>query len=309
METTEIIDLLQEDMASEHGAIIQYNFHAYTILSEGLEAELEQIAREEMLHFIWFGQTIVGLGGTPDVTRRWPVKPGGPSAQDKLRLNLADENDATALYGSQAEQIDDEHVSKILLRIQADEKQHAKQFAELIQEAANVRALQPGPLNPETERVVSLLNDDITFEYSAALQYLHQALLTPDQAFEKALLLQAVEDMKHLGWLAEDMKKLSAAPRIEFGAFDRTTASMAAMLEAGLALEQYAEAQYKSHIEQITGPDFVLETLERIHEIEQFHVRLLEQLVEQAAHPPAGGPPQPGTFTVGSLRPERRLSS
>jgi rubrerythrin len=296
-------------MGSEHAAVIQYNLHAYTILSEALEAELEKIAREEMLHFIWFGQTIVGLGGTPDVTGRWPVKLGGPSAQDKLRLNQGDENDAVARYGSQAEQISDEHVTKILLRIQADEKQHAKQFAELIEEAANVQALQPGPLDAETERVVSLLNDDITFEYSAALQYLHQALLTPDQAFEKALLLQTVEDMKHLGWLAEDIKKLGAVPRVEFGPFDRTTASMVAMLKAGLALEQYAEAQYQSHIEQIAGPYFVLETLERIHEIEQFHVRLLGQLVEQAARLPAGGPPQPGAFTVGSLRPDRPFSS
>lgn len=303
MENSEIIDFLQEDMASEHAALIQYNLHAYTILSEELEAELEKIAREEMLHFIWFGQAIVDLGGTPDVTRRWPVKPGGPSAQDKLRVNEADENAASALYGSQADQVGDEHISKLLLRIQADEKQHAMEFAGLIEEAANVQALQPGPLDAGTERVVSLLNDDITLEYSAALQYLHQTLLTPDENFERDLLFQAIEDMKHLGWIAEDVKKLGAVPRVEFGPFDRTTASMVAMLRAGLALEQLAEAQYRSHIEQIGGPDFVLGTLQRIHEIEQFHVRILDQLVERAA---AGLPLRPGAFTVGSLRPERR---
>ena len=69
MKKEEIIELLNQDLEGEHGAIIQYLTHAYAIGEGEMSCEIEAIAREEMRHLDWLAETIVELGGTPSIIR------------------------------------------------------------------------------------------------------------------------------------------------------------------------------------------------------------------------------------------------
>ena len=50
MEKEKIIELLNQDIESEHGAIIQYLTHAYGMGEGEVACEIEAIARDEMRH-------------------------------------------------------------------------------------------------------------------------------------------------------------------------------------------------------------------------------------------------------------------
>jgi len=66
----EIIALLNRDIQSEHGAIIQYLTHEYGIGEGELACEIEAIAREEMRHLDWLAQLVTDLGGKIRLTER-----------------------------------------------------------------------------------------------------------------------------------------------------------------------------------------------------------------------------------------------
>ena len=69
MDKSKLIDMLNADIASEHGAIVQYLTHAYAIGEGEVACEIEGIAREEMRHLDWLAETVVDLGGTPSLSR------------------------------------------------------------------------------------------------------------------------------------------------------------------------------------------------------------------------------------------------
>ena len=69
MEKERIIELLNQDLEGEHGAIIQYLIHAYAMGEGEMACEIEALAREEMRHLDWLAEAIVELGGVPSLQR------------------------------------------------------------------------------------------------------------------------------------------------------------------------------------------------------------------------------------------------
>ena len=53
MDKKKIIELLNQDIEGEHGAIIQYLSHAYAMGEGEMSCEIEAMAREEMRHLDW----------------------------------------------------------------------------------------------------------------------------------------------------------------------------------------------------------------------------------------------------------------
>ena len=82
-----IVAMLNKDLEGEHAAIIQYLVHAYAMGEGEMACEIEAIAREEMRHFDWLAETIVGLGGVPTI-KRGNMRTGGDIVADWMKNDV-----------------------------------------------------------------------------------------------------------------------------------------------------------------------------------------------------------------------------
>lgn len=94
-----IVDVLNQDVSLELGAVIQYLWHHY--MAEGMESPaiidlFEKVSRDEMKHLESFAQRIVALGGEP-TTQIAPVKKGG-DLKKMIRDDLEGERGAIKVY-------------------------------------------------------------------------------------------------------------------------------------------------------------------------------------------------------------------
>jgi len=209
MDRDKIIALLNKDLEDEHGAIIQYLTHAYAMGEGEMACEIEALAREEMRHLDWLAETIVELGGTPSL-KRGSMRMGGDSVADWMRNDVALEKGAINQYNEHLRLIDDPEIKRLLKRILSDEESHHGDFEHFVdkaqkEEARDVRGTR-------SDRVVQTLNWGIEHEYTVILQYLFQSYMTTDEETKKQLEDQAINEMQHLGWLAEKIVDISGNP-------------------------------------------------------------------------------------------------
>jgi len=124
--------------ASELTAVHQYLYHYFTLDKEYPDvAELEEcIAIVEMRHMELLAETILLLGGDP---RFWYIRFRpvywnaslpyyGRGICDRLRADIAAEEEAIKNYRKHQEMIDDPHIKALLERIIMDEQHHLKLF-------------------------------------------------------------------------------------------------------------------------------------------------------------------------------------
>lgn len=278
-----IIRLLNENIQSEHAAIIQYQVHAFLSGEDGIKPELEEIAREEMRHLLWFAEAVVRLGGDPTLDRSAVFI--GTNTRDRLNKNLNDEKMAVEEYGRQREMIDDPRIKSLLGRVISDEQSHAEKLEKLFLKAEIQTPMiqepseEINPTPPAPDNVVDLLNQDIIREYTAILQYLHQSFTTPICEIGKEMLMIAQEEMKHLGWLAEEVVDRGGLPKIERGPLnlDQSTQEM---LQRDIQREKDTEAQYRSHMEAIPDPE-IRRVLARIEGEEAYQRENLERFLTE----------------------------
>ena len=134
MEKEEIIELLNQDLEGEHGAIIQYLTNAYAMGEGEMSCEIEAIAREEMRHLDWLAEAIVELGGTPSL-KRGKMRMDGDSVADWMKNGVLLEEDAMAPYREHIKLIDDPKIKRLLQRILSDEESHHGDFAHFVEKA------------------------------------------------------------------------------------------------------------------------------------------------------------------------------
>ena len=312
MNKTEIIAMLYEDLKGEHMAIVQYLLHAYAMGEMPLAFEIEAIAREEMRHFDWLSELIVELGGKPSVER---AKLLGvvENAADNMRFDVQAEQGGIALYRQHIAAIDDQHIRLVLSRILSDEESHLADFAKFVGEAeqmaaASATASAEGSGAKPPVRIWEILDEGVRHEYSVILQYLYHRYLMPDCEVGNELEMQAINEMQHLGWLAEKLKGAGGKPAIEHTPL-ALEGSPADMLEADIAAERAVTATYSQQIPEIEDP--ALKTLvTRIRDHEIYHDKLFSTLLEkmeaeeEKAEQPSTEPCQPSTPqppAVGSL--------
>jgi bacterioferritin len=129
MDTKTLIDHLNEDLAGELQAIIQYLQHAYLV--KGLNRLpihdfLEGIAKDEMKHAEMLAERIVAMGGVPTVKPRPIVQPA--TIEEMLQANLEAERGALrdyAAHRNEAEEMGELGTALILENIIVDEQGHA----------------------------------------------------------------------------------------------------------------------------------------------------------------------------------------
>jgi bacterioferritin len=276
MDKSRLVDILNQNIESEHGAIVQYLTHAYAIGEGELACEIEGIAREEMRHLDWLAEMVVDLGGTPSIARG-QMRMGGASVPDWMRNDVLLEEDAITPYRRQVETIDDPRVNRLLRRILADEESHHGDFRHFVEKAS--RDGLTDVRGARDDRTVQLLNWGVEHEYTVVLQYLFHSYMATDQAVRKQLMDQAVNEMQHLGWLAEKIIDVSGSPRIEHTAVDQSR-DMVQMLDADIRIENKVTEKWDEATRQLDDSRIV-RLLVRIRDQEIYHSELFGELLDE----------------------------
>lgn len=138
MDKQTLIERLNEDLAGELGAVIQYLTYAAKTtgpyrpqLSQFFLAEVA----DEQLHAQFLANKIVALGGEPTTTAR-PV-PTAKNNRDMLEAVLAAEKRATADYterANQAEAFGDKGLAVQLEDMVRDESGHAEETERILRD-------------------------------------------------------------------------------------------------------------------------------------------------------------------------------
>jgi len=276
MNKEEIIAMLSEDLEGEHGAIIQYLTHAYSMGEGEMACEIEAIAREEMRHFDWLAETIVELGGTPSI-KRGKMLMEGKAVSDWMRSNVILEEDAITLYEKHINSIDDPKIKRLLKRILSDEKSHHGDFAHFVEKASREGAKDLR--GKRKDKTTDILNWGIEHEYTVILQYLLQSYIAKNEEMREEMQDQAINEMQHMGWLAEEMVSGKANPKMEHAKLDKST-KMGDMLRADIKIEKEVAAKYDKSAKEVAEPD-LKKLLTRIRDHELYHVEVFDDLLKE----------------------------
>jgi bacterioferritin len=276
MDKEKIIEMLNLDIEGEHGAIIQYLLHAYAMGEGEMSCEIEALAREEMRHLDWLAETIVELGGTPSL-KRGNMRMGGQAVSEWMSNDVLLEGDAIKLYKEHIKAIDDPKIKRLLKRILSDEESHRGDFEHFVEKAKKEGATdQQGD---KVDDVTKVLNWGIEHEYTVILQYLLQSYLATNDEAKKELEDQAINEMQHLGWLAEELVDGGSRPKIEHSKVDRSR-KLADMLRSDIKIEKEVAETYDKAAKKIKDPG-LKKLLERIRDHEIYHTDVFSDLLKE----------------------------
>lgn len=276
MKKEEIVALLNEDLEGEHGAIIQYLTHAYAMGEGEMACEIEAIAREEMRHFDWLAETIVELGGKPSI-KRGNMRMEGKSVPEWMKNDVLLEEDAINMYREHIKAIDDPKIRRLLKRILSDEESHHGDFAHFVDKAKKEGARDLR--GDRKDRVAEILNWGIEHEYTVILQYLLHSYLATNEEMKEEMEDQAINEMQHMGWLAEELVSGKGSPRMEHTQVDTST-RMGDMLRADIKIEKEVAAEYDRAAKEIKDED-LKKLLIRIRDHEIYHVDVFSDLLKE----------------------------
>jgi bacterioferritin len=276
MDKTKTIALLNQDLEGEHAAVIQYLVHAYGMGEGEMACEIEAIAREEMRHFDWLAETIVDLGGTPSI-KRGDMRTTGKSVSAWMKNDVLQEKDAIIMYEEHIKAITNPKIKRLLKRILSDEKSHRGDFEHFVSKARKEGLTDL--TGSRLDKVVQTLNWGIEHEYTVILQYLLHSYTTPNEDVKEEMEDQAINEMQHLGWLAEELVGQKGSPKIEHTKVDKSTKT-ADMLRADIAIEKKVAAKYDRAAKEIKEPD-LKELLKRIRDQEVYHAEVFGDLLKE----------------------------
>jgi bacterioferritin len=275
MEKEKIVALLNQDLENEHGAIIQYLTHAYAMGEGEMACEIEAIAREEMRHLDWLAETIVELGGVPSL-KRGKMLMTGEAVVDWMKNDVLLEEDAISLYREHIKAIDDSKIKRLLERILSDEESHHGDFEHFTDKAPREGAKDLR--GDRRDRVSEILNWGIEHEYTVILQYLLHSYLSTNEAAKKEMEDQAINEMQHLGWLAEEIVDGGGSPRMEHTEVDQSTRTDD-MLRADIKIEKKVAAEYDRAAKEVKD-EGLKKLLLRIRDHEVYHIEVFSDLLE-----------------------------
>jgi len=276
MDKDKIVELLNEDLQDEHGAIIQYLNHAYGMGEGEMACEIEAAARDEMRHLDWLAETIVKLGGKPSL-ERGTMRMGDNTATDWMKNDVLLEEGAIDQYKEHIKLIDDPKIKRLLKRILADEEAHHGQFGHFVEKAQ--REGTKDVRGSRQDKTAQTLNWGIEHEYTVILQYLLHSYLSPNEEVKEELQDQAINEMQHLGWLAEELVDGGGNPKIEHTETDQST-KPADMLRADIKIEKEVAAAYDQAAKETDDPDLE-RLLLRIRDNEIYHIDVFSDLLKE----------------------------
>lgn len=276
MQKEEIIKILNADLQDEHGAIIQYLTQAYAMGEGEMSCEIEAIAREEMRHLDWLAETIVKLGGTPSL-KKGSMRMGGKQVPEWMQNSVLLEEDAIKNYEEQIKKIDDPEIKRLLERIVSDERSHHADFVHFI--AKSKKEGMKDLRGTRQDKVTGVLNWGIEHEYTVILQYMLHSYMAKNEDMKKEMEDQAINEMQHLGWLAEEIVDGGSSPVIEHTEVNQST-DMSDMLKADISIEKKVAAEYDRAAKEADDPG-LKKLLTRIRDHEIYHTEVFQDLLKK----------------------------
>jgi len=170
-------------------------------------------------------------------------------------------------------------------------------------EQANKEGIKPDA------RTADILNQGIRHEYTVLLQYLFHGFMTEDKDLSEEWQNIAINEMQHLGWLAEAIASRGGRPDLSHTPLVLTS-DAETNLKADIAVEREVSKTYSEQLPEIEDPKLT-ELLERIRDHEIYHDNQFSELLDEVeaeedsseaapAQPPAV--PKRKIPTVGSLK-------
>lgn len=302
-DSSKVVEILNHNIALEHGAIVQYLLHAYAMGEGGVGAEVINIARTEMRHLKYFADVVVDLGGEPILGPRGEMFLEADSARAMMANGVTAEEGAIREYQAELARLDHPRAQRVLERVLLDEMFHRTQFQGFEGAVADVAATYPLPpvADPDAGRVVALLNDAIQREYCGILlgvrEYLRSRDMKRRDHFEEVMIWA----MKRVGLVADEVsERRGAVNLLDLPDFPEPRDISAATAEA-LADEERRVAEYARLSSQLDDPDFQ-HLLPNLQGTAAYSTeRLREEAEKLAARAVMGAAKCPFHTTVGSL--------
>ena len=205
----EQVRLLNQDIVGEHDAILHYLTHAWTVAYQ-FGPQIEQIAKDEMRHLKWLAHSVVALQGVPDLST--PAVSPRASLEEALESDIHAEKTAIAQYRDHIATIADRRVQDLLQRIVVDEEDHLRLFLGF-QESQHGKPWGEGNSSESIKDTASKLQVLVSMEYQQVIGYLFSSFI---RVHRRSVGLddedQAIDEMKHLGWIGQQMAKLGQSP-------------------------------------------------------------------------------------------------
>ena len=172
--------------------------------------------------------------------------------------------------------IDDPQIKRLLKRILADEQAHHSDFVHFVEKSARENAKDQR--GDRKDKVTKMLNWGIEHEYTVILQYLFHSYMAPDPEDKRQFEDQAINEMQHLGWLAEEMVDGGGNPRIEHNTPDQSTQTDK-MLKADIKIEKEVAEAYDKAAKEVEDKG-LKDLLLRIRDNEIYHIEVFSDLLE-----------------------------
>jgi len=277
--TKELIDMLNRDLADEHAATLRYLVHSYL---EGedtpLGASLLSRSREEMWHMHWLGMIIGHLGGEPNLEPAgYPYDP--VSRATILESYIRYEEDLVPHYQAEAEKVDDPHIRRVLEREAWESAYHAHKFRQKLKKLSPEEA--DGLAQGEKElssHLLDRLQSEVNDKYNEMIQHVRHAwVFQQNGLLSWEIMNQSMEKMKQLAHFAEDVAENGAEPDFSRTGID-TSSEMHPAIQAAANQVSTARDRHASLAEndELKGHSGLAANLDLTLRQEKFQAQELE---------------------------------
>jgi len=132
----------------------------------------------------------------------------------------------------------------------------------------------------ETEEIIRLLNEDFVREIEATLIYVRNSFIIPRCDPSRVTEAIAVDEMRHMNWLADLIVKRGGQPSMEHRELNFGGDDLQSQLELQRDLETEAVKRYKKQIGLIDDPE-VVGVLKHILDEEKRHRKEFRMRLEK----------------------------
>jgi len=132
----------------------------------------------------------------------------------------------------------------------------------------------------KSEKVVELLNQDITGEIDAIMTYMRNAFVSELCEAAHELEEVGIDEMRHVDWLADLVTEFGGIPTMEHHELSFGGNTHEDFLRRSIELEKKAIKQYNEHIKMIDHKE-VVEVLKVIVWEENKHLKAFNEILEK----------------------------
>ncbi len=135
-------------------------------------------------------------------------------------------------------------------------------------------------MNLEVEEIIRLLNEDFVREIEATMIYVRNAFIMPQCDPSRVTEAIAVDEMRHMNWLADLIVKRGGKPSMEHTELDLGGDNLEGQLIKQIALETEGIEKYRQQIEIIDDKE-VVGVLKHILDEEKRHRKEFRMRLER----------------------------